>query len=169
MTASGRKELKAVTVWCDGACKGNPGPGGYGAILLSGDKRKELSAGYRRTTNNRMEMLGLIISLETLKFPCRVTVYSDSKYVVDSLNLGYPRRWRQNGWKLADKKPAKNVDLWQRLLDQVERHQVELHWVKGHAGTELNEAVDQLANLAIKNTSALLIDEAFEKETDLFG
>jgi ribonuclease HI len=98
-----------------------------------------------------------------------VKVYSDSKYVVDSLKLGYPKRWRQNGWKLADKKPAKNVDLWQRLLEQMERHQVELNWVKGHAGTELNEAVDQLANAAIKNAAAMLIDDGFEKESDLFG
>ena len=169
MSAEGKNELKQVTIWCDGACKGNPGPGGYGAILFSGDKRKELSAAYRRTTNNRMEMLGLIVALETLKFACQVKVYSDSKYVVDSLKLGYPKRWRQNGWKLADKKPAKNVDLWQRLLEQMERHQVELNWVKGHAGTELNEAVDQLANAAIKNAAAMLIDEAFEKESDLFG
>jgi len=137
--------MKTVTVYTDGACSGNPGPGGWGAILEFAGVEKELSGGEAETTNNRMELMGVISALEALKEPCRVELYSDSKYVVDALEKGWARSWRAKGWRRADKKPALNPDLWQRLLTLTETHQVFCHWVKGHAENPKNNRCDELA------------------------
>lgn len=143
----GEKEttMKTVTIYTDGACSGNPGPGGWGAILMYGEYKKELSGGEARTTNNRMELTGVITALEALKEPCVVELYSDSKYVIDGLGKGWAKGWRARGWIKSDKKPALNPDLWGRLLDLCEKHTVNLHWVKGHAENEYNNRCDQLA------------------------
>jgi len=137
-----------VIIYADGACLGNPGPGGYGTVLLFQDKRKELSGGYRRTTNNRMELMAAIVCLEALKAPSKVVLYSDSKYVVDAVEKGWARGWRRNGWRKADKQLAMNPDLWERLLTLCARHSVRFEWVKGHAGNVENERCDALANAA---------------------
>lgn len=143
--------MKMVTIYTDGACSGNPGPGGYGVVLLYGSARKELSEGYRLTTNNRMEVLAVIKGLEALKEPCQVTLYSDSKYVVDAITKGWVTRWKAKGWYRNAKEKASNVDLWERLLIQLERHEVEFCWVKGHADNPGNERCDELARMAIAN------------------
>ncbi len=143
-------QIKTVDIYTDGACSGNPGNGGYGAVLLYNGARKELSAGYRLTTNNRMEVLAVIKALETLKEPCRVNLYSDSKYVVDAISKGWVRKWKANGWKKADKSRALNVDLWERLLSLLEVHEVKFIWVKGHADNAENERCDFLARSAIE-------------------
>ena len=137
--------MKTVTIYTDGACSGNPGPGGWGAILEYGGKEKELSGGEAMTTNNRMELMGVITALEALKEPCAVELYSDSKYVTEALEKGWAVSWRARGWKRADKKPALNPDLWSRLLELCETHQVTCHWVKGHAENEKNNRCDELA------------------------
>ena len=137
--------MKQVTIYTDGACSGNPGPGGWGAILRYGRFEKELSGGERNTTNNRMELLGAISALEALTEPCRVDLYSDSKYVVDAMSQGWAERWRKNGWKRNRTDPALNPDLWQRLLDLCQTHAVTFHWVKGHAENEYNNRCDALA------------------------
>lgn len=137
--------MKHVDIYTDGACSGNPGPGGYGAILVFRGIEKELSGAERETTNNRMELLGAIKALELLKEPCEVTLTSDSKYLVDGITRGWARSWRANGWKKADKKPALNADLWERLLDLLETHKVTFEWVKGHDGHPYNERCDKLA------------------------
>ena len=136
---------KHVDIYTDGACSGNPGPGGWGAILRSGEHVKELSGGEANTTNNRMELTALIEALSALRFPCQVTVYSDSKYVVDALKLGWARKWKANGWMRNKKEKALNPDLWDRLLALVDLHEVEFVWVKGHAGHPENERCDQRA------------------------
>lgn len=148
-------EKTKVTLYTDGACSGNPGTGGYGAILVhidtDGNKHeKELSEGYKITTNNQMELLAVIVGLEALKKPCSVTVYSDSKYVVDAFNNKWIDGWIAKGWRTAGKSPVKNVELWQRLLKAKEQHNVEFIWVKGHAGHEYNERCDTLAVTASK-------------------
>ena len=137
--------MKTVTIYTDGACSGNPGPGGWGAILMYGPHTKELSGGEAQTTNNRMELTGVISALALLKEPCRVELYSDSKYVIDGLGKGWAKGWRARGWVKSDKKPALNPDLWGRLLDLCEQHDVHLHWVKGHAENQYNNRCDQLA------------------------
>ena len=137
--------MKTVTLYTDGACSGNPGPGGWGAILMFGPHKKELSGGEGHTTNNRMELTGVIAGLEALKEPCRVELYSDSKYVIDALEKGWAKGWRARGWVKADKKPALNPDLWERLLQLCEYHDVKLHWVKGHAENPYNNRCDELA------------------------
>ena len=137
--------MKTVTIYTDGACSGNPGPGGWGAILQYGEFRKELSGGEPHTTNNRMELTGVITALEALKEPCEVELYSDSKYVIDALQKGWAKGWRARGWIKSDKKPALNPDLWERLLALCERHTVRLHWVKGHADNPHNNRCDELA------------------------
>ena len=137
--------MKTVTLYTDGACSGNPGPGGWGAILEWGGHEKELSGGEVSTTNNRMELTAVIEGLKALKEPCIVELYSDSKYVIDGLSKGWAVSWRKNGWRKADKKPALNPDLWGELLDLVEKHQVQYHWVKGHAENPKNNRCDQLA------------------------
>ena len=140
-----KKGMKTVTIYTDGACSGNPGPGGWGAILMYGPYKKELSGGEARTTNNRMELTGVITALEALKEPCAVELYSDSKYVIDGLDKGWAKGWRARGWVKSDKKPALNPDLWGRLLDLCDYHTVKLHWVKGHGSNPYNNRCDQLA------------------------
>lgn len=139
-------DLKKVIIYTDGGCIGNPGPGGYGVVLLNAGHRKELSGGFRLTTNNRMELMAAIVGLEALKTPCEVTLYSDSKYVVDAIELGWAKRWQANGWRRNKKEKAVNPDLWQRLLDVCKKHDVTFRWVKGHAGNVENERCDYLAN-----------------------
>lgn len=136
---------KQVYIFSDGACSGNPGPGGYGVILRCEGKEMELSGGEPDTTNNRMELTGVIKGLEALKYPCVVTIQTDSKYVVDGIEKGWAKNWRKNGWIKSDKKPALNSDLWGRLLDLLEIHEVRFTWIKGHAGHEENERCDRLA------------------------
>ncbi|HEX6799792.1 MAG TPA: ribonuclease HI [Ktedonobacterales bacterium] len=145
-----------ITIYTDGACTGNPGPGGYGVILESGERQREISAGYRLTTNNRMEILAVIAGLEALrKVPSAVTVFSDSQYVVNAMSKGWAERWRANGWKRADGQPALNADLWARLLDLCERHEVVFEWVRGHAGHPQNERCDRLSVQAAKGANLL--------------
>ncbi|MCD6293137.1 MAG: ribonuclease HI [Deltaproteobacteria bacterium] len=148
--------MKKVTIYTDGGCIGNPGPGGYGVVLLYGKHRKELTDGFKETTNNRMELLACIKGLEALKERCLVTLYSDSKYVVDGISKGWARRWQKNNWIRDKKTKAKaiNPDLWQRLLEQVDRHDIDMCWVKGHAGNRENEVCDQLANSAARSNSS---------------
>ena len=137
--------MKHVDIYTDGACRGNPGKGGWGAILVYGTKSKEMSGGERNTTNNRMELTGAIEALAILKEPCEVTLTSDSKYLVDAISRGWLDSWRKNGWRKADRSEVLNVDLWQRLITQLERHKVTFVWVHGHAGHEYNERCDVLA------------------------
>lgn len=137
--------MKKVTIYSDGACSGNPGPGGYGTILVFGKIEKELSEGFESTTNNRMELLGAIAGLEALKEPCRVNIVSDSKYLCDAINQGWLENWKSRGWKKADKKPVLNPELWQRLDKLMQIHDVSFEWVKGHDGHEYNERCDKLA------------------------
>ena len=137
--------IKAVEIFTDGACSGNPGPGGYGVVLRYGQAVKELSGGEHETTNNRMELTGVIVGLSALKEPCKVTLTTDSKYVVDSITKGWVYGWKKKGWIKSDKKPALNVDLWEQLLPLLDRHEVTFVWVKGHAGHPENERCDRLA------------------------
>ncbi len=137
--------MKQVTIYTDGACSGNPGPGGWGAILSYGGHEKELSGGQRETTNNRMELTAVIEALKALKEPCRVDLYSDSRYVIDALSKGWVWSWQKNGWRKADKKPALNVDLWEELIPLVRLHTLEYHWVRGHNDNEKNERCDRMA------------------------
>lgn len=155
------ERLKHVQLYTDGACSGNPGPGGYGAILVFNAHRKEISGGYRETTNNRMEIMAVIRGLELLKERCKVTVYTDSKYVSDAMKLGWVERWQENGWMRNKKEPALNVDLWERMLALCEEHIVEFEWVKGHAGHPENERCDKLATGALKQEN-LPVDEGRE-------
>jgi len=137
-----------VTIYTDGACSGNPGPGGWGAILLAGDHRKELNGGSRHTTNNQMELTAAIEGLEALKFPSIVELHTDSTYVKDGISK-WIHGWKRNGWKTAAKKPVKNAELWQRLDAAQQRHEISWHWVKGHAGHPENERADELARAGI--------------------
>ena len=156
-----------VTIYTDGAARGNPGPGGYGAVLQYVDGNgnlhvKELSQGYECTTNNRMELLGAIAALEVLKAPCEVTLYSDSQYVVNAFNQHWVDGWIRRGWKNAKKEPVKNIDLWKRLLAAKAPHRVEFVWVKGHAGHPENERCDQLATSAADGEGRI-VDEGFDR------
>ncbi len=153
-------EAKQVRIYTDGACIGNPGPGGYGTVLLYGCHRKELSGGYRLTTNNRMELMAAIIGLNALKGQCDVLLYSDSKYVVDAMRQGWAVRWRANGWKRNKKERAVNPDLWEQLLLLCENFNVEFKWVKGHAGDLENERCDHLAVQA-SHQGNLPIDQGY--------
>ena len=137
--------MKKVEIYTDGACRGNPGKGGWGAILKYGDRIKEISGGERETTNNRMELTAAIEALKLLKEPCQVTLTSDSKYLIDAIQKKWIDSWQKKGWKKADKSPVLNVDLWQALLEQLSKHDVEFVWVHGHAGHEYNERCDVLA------------------------
>lgn len=141
--------MKQVTLYTDGACSGNPGPGGWGAILMYGAKKKEISGGEASTTNNRMELTAVIEGLKQLKYPCAVEVYSDSAYTVNAFQEGWVSSWEKGGWRKADKKPVLNADLWQELLALVRTHQVTFHKVKGHADNPLNNRCDELARAAI--------------------
>lgn len=137
--------MKHIEIYTDGACSGNPGPGGYGAVLVYNGKEKEICGGEKNTTNNRMELTAVIKALEALKEPCSVTLTTDSKYVADGVSKGWALSWRAKGWKKADGKPALNPELWERLLQLLEIHSVEFVWVKGHAGHPYNERCDALA------------------------
>ena len=143
--------MKHVYIYTDGACSGNPGAGGWGAILRFGSAEKELCGGEKMTTNNRMELTAVIEGLSALKEPCEVTLTSDSKYVIDSITKGWVYGWKRNGWVKSDKKPALNVDLWEKLLGLLAKHKVEFVWIKGHAGHEENERCDRLAVSYYKN------------------
>lgn len=138
-------KMKRVEIYTDGACSGNPGPGGWGAVLVYNENKKELSGASKSTTNNRMELTAVIEALKALKEPCEVTLTTDSKYVCDAINKGWVYSWKNNNWKKADKKPALNVDLWEELLILLEKHEVEFIWVKGHSGHKYNERCDELA------------------------
>jgi ribonuclease HI len=153
--------MKQVTLYTDGACKNNPGPGGYGAILIYDTNRKELSAGYRRTTNNRMEILAAIAGLEALKEPCQVRLVSDSQYLINAIEKGWARRWQANGWKRNNKEKAINPDLWERLLELCKIHKVKFEWVRGHTGHPENERCDELATSAAVGRN-LAADEGYE-------
>ena len=142
-----------VHIYTDGACKGNPGPGGWGALLLYGDRQKELFGGEHRTTNNRMELMAVIEALSSLKRRCRVIVHTDSQYVRLGITEWLPT-WMRRGWKTAGKKPVKNADLWQRLFDAAAKHEIEWRWVRGHSGNIGNERADELANLGVESVSA---------------
>ena len=137
--------MKEVTLYTDGACSGNPGKGGWGAVLIYKEYKKEMSGGERETTNNRMELTAAIEGLSALKEPCRVKLYSDSKYLIDGITKGWARSWREKGWKKSDGKPALNVELWEKILELDEYHEIEYVWVKGHAGNPYNERCDRLA------------------------
>ncbi len=158
--------MSQVIIYTDGACSGNPGPGGYGAILQSGKHSRELSQGYRRTTNNRMELMAVIASLHVLTRACEVTLYSDSRYVVDAIEKGWAKSWKARGWKKADKQPAMNADLWALALEQLGKHKVKLVWVKGHASNPNNNRCDEIAVAATKSTS-LLVDEGYETAKEI--
>ena len=140
-----KKRMKHVDIYTDGACRGNPGRGGWGAILVYGKHEKEMSGGEPETTNNRMELTAAIKALEALKEPCEITLYSDSKYMIDSITKGWAESWRKKGWKKADKSPALNPDLWETLLNLLATHKVEFVWVRGHNGHAYNERCDTLA------------------------
>lgn len=137
--------MKEVTLYTDGACSGNPGKGGWGAILIYKDCKKEMSGGEKETTNNKMELTAAIEGLSALKEPCRVKLYSDSKYLIDGITKGWARSWRAKNWKKSDGKPALNVELWEKILELDEYHEIEYIWVKGHAGNPYNERCDRLA------------------------
>jgi ribonuclease HI len=137
--------MKKVTLYTDGACSGNPGPGGWGAILRSGGHEKELSGGFRRTTNNRMELIAVIKGLEALKEPCEVTVVTDSQYIVNAMEQGWAHRWRANGWRRNKKEKALNPDLWGKLLDLCGAHKVRFTWIRGHDGHPENERCDAMS------------------------
>ena len=149
--------MRRVIIHTDGACKGNPGPGAYAAVLVCGPHRKEISAGYRMTTNNRMELRSAIAALELLAEPCEVELHSDSKYLVQAITENWVRGWQRRGWLTSDKKPVKNRDLWLALIAAMAPHQIHWRWVKGHAGNAENERCDLLANLAV--TGGALSDD----------
>lgn len=153
--------MKSVKIYTDGSCLGNPGPGGYGALMLYNDHKKELSQGYKLTTNNRMELLAVIKALEALKQKCQVSITTDSNYVKDGITK-WIINWKKNGWKTAAKQPVKNVDLWKLLDEQVARHDIKWFWVKGHSGHPENERVDDLARDAAESGD-FLVDAGFKK------
>lgn len=147
--------MKEVDIYTDGACSGNPGPGGWGAILRYKGKEKEISGGERETTNNRMELTGVIEALKLLKEPCSVTLRTDSKYVADGLGKGWAAGWKRNGWRKSDKKPALNSDLWDELLNLNDKHKITIQWIKGHAAHPENERCDSLAVEQSKKFAAI--------------
>lgn len=154
-------ELRRVTIHTDGSCIGNPGPGGFAAILEYKGQERELSGGFRRTTNNRMEILAVIAGLEALTERCSVIVYSDSQYVVEAIEKGWAKKWKANGWMRNKRERAVNPDLWERLLDELDKHQVELRWVRGHSGNAGNMRADRLAVAAARGKD-LTRDEGYE-------
>lgn len=158
------EKLKEVVIYTDGACSGNPGPGGYGVVMKYGSHHKEISKGYRKTTNNRMELMAAIAGLELLKERCSVSLYTDSKYLVDSLTNGWVKNWQARGWKRGKKEKVMNPDLWEKLLELFEYHQVEIHWVKGHAGNPENERADHLATSALRK-KYLSVDKIYESKS----
>jgi ribonuclease HI len=155
--------MKEVTMYTDGGCSPNPGPGGYGIVLIYGEHRREFSGGYRRTTNNRMELVAAIRGLQTLKEPCHVALFSDSQYVVNGISKGWAQRWKSRGWLLSNKRPAENIDLWEQLLALCETHQVRFEWIRGHNGHAENECCDRLAGEA-RRWQDLPIDAIYERD-----
>jgi ribonuclease HI len=147
-------ELKKVEIFADGACSGNPGPGGWGTILRCNGKEKELSGGATDTTNNRMEIIAVLEGLKALKYPCSVTVTTDSQYVYNSITKGWAEGWKKNGWIKKDKKPALNADLWDELLGEISKHEVNFVWIKGHNGHSENERCDALAVAEVQKHKA---------------
>jgi len=165
-------EMKEVTIYTDGGARGNPGPGGYGVVMIFGAHRKELSGGYEHTTNNRMELLAAIKSLEVLTEPCHIHFHSDSKYLIDAMTKHWLSAWKKRGWLKSDRKPVLNKDLWQRLDEVATHHRIDWTWVKGHAGNEFNERCDALVHEAI-DSGELQIDRGYaqggiSEEMDLF-
>jgi ribonuclease HI len=158
-------KTKRVTIYADGACSGNPGPGGYCAVLLYQGHRRELSGGYRKTTNNRMEIMAAIVGLEALKEKCNVTLCSDSEYLIKAMSRGWVQRWRIKGWKRNKREKALNPDLWERLLQLCEHHEVQFSWVKGHAGTPENTRCDELAVQAAQQPD-LPADEGYVSQRE---
>ncbi|NHM28375.1 ribonuclease HI [Desulfofundulus sp. TPOSR] len=154
-------DLPEVEIYTDGACSGNPGPGGYGVVLRYGNHIKEISGGYAQTTNNRMELMAVIEGLRALKRPCRVTIYTDSRYIVDAMTRGWVRRWQANGWRRENGEPAKNADLWRQILSLASKHRITWVWVKGHADNIYNNRCDQLAVEASRRAS-LPVDPGFQ-------
>ncbi|WP_147819913.1 ribonuclease HI [Salidesulfovibrio onnuriiensis] len=150
--------MSDVTLYTDGSCLGNPGPGGYGAVLIFGEHRKELAQGFKDTTNNRMELRAVIEGLRALTRPCSVELYTDSKYVQQAITKGWLKNWQKNGWQTAAKKPVKNQDLWRDLMPLLEKHRIDFRWVKGHSGHPENERCDELARTAASGRN-LLPDE----------
>ena len=159
------KDSKHVTIYTDGACLGNPGPGGYAAILIYQGRRREVSGGYRRTTNNRMEITAAIIGLDALTEKCTVTLYSDSQYLVNAMSKGWVERWRANGWKRNKREKALNADLWERLLGLCEYHDVRFFWVRGHADTKENIRCDEIAMQAAQQPN-LPVDECYVSQSE---
>jgi len=157
--------MKTVDIYTDGACSGNPGKGGYGAILIYGTAKKEISAGYELTTNNRMEIMGAISALEILKEPCNITLYSDSRYLVDAIEKGWVKKWEKNNWMRTKTERALNVDLWIRLTTALSIHTVQFKWVKGHSSNPMNNRCDELARQAAANNSLLIDDEYIKNNT----
>lgn len=157
--------MKEVIIYTDGACSGNPGPGGYGVVLLYQKQKRELSEGFRHTTNNRMELRAVIAGLEALKEKCNVTLYSDSKYIIDAINLGWARRWQANNWRKNKKESALNTDLWKRVLELCDHHEVNFKWTQGHMGNIYNERCDQLAVAASQSNN--LIEDSIDREFEL--
>lgn len=155
--------MKKIVVYTDGGARGNPGPGGYGAVLVFGKHAKELNGAFKHTTNNRMELMAAISALEALTEACQVQLHSDSKYVIDALTKGWLKGWKKRGWKKADKSPVLNQDLWQRLETAASPHQMDWRWVKGHAGNPLNERCDELVHEAI-DAGDLQVDAGFKKK-----
>jgi ribonuclease HI len=158
------KDPRHVTIYTDGACIGNPGPGGYAAILFYRGHRREVSGGYRRTTNNRMEIMAAIAGLSALTEKCRVKLYSDSEYLVNAMSRRWAERWRANGWRRNKREKALNADLWERLLHLCEYHDVHFDWVKGHAGTEENVRCDELAVQAAQQPN-LPVDDGYVSQS----
>jgi ribonuclease HI len=156
------EDLKHVTIYTDGACIGNPGPGGYGVVLIYENRRKELSGGYRMTTNNRMEIMAAIVGLQALKGRCRVTMYSDSQYLVRATSQGWAKRWQAKGWMRNRRERALNPDLWETLLQLCDQHEVDFRWVKGHARSPENLRCDELAMQAAQQR-ALPVDSGYER------
>lgn len=156
--------MKRITIYTDGSSLGNPGPGGFGTILKFNGNSRELSQGFACTTNNRMELMAAIVGLESLKEPCEVTLTSDSKYVIDAMNLGWIEGWRQKSWTRGKKKPLKNADLWQRLLKATQNHDITWQWVRGHTGHPENERCDELAVTAASRKDNPP-DEGYQPET----
>lgn len=145
--------MKKVYIYTDGACRGNPGPGGYGALLCYGEHRKEISSGFKKTTNNRMEIMAVLAALKALKEPCDIVLCSDSKYVIDALSKGWALKWRAAGWMRNKKEKALNPDLWKEVLNEVQKHSIEYVWVKGHDGHPENELCDSLAVAAAESSN----------------
>jgi len=156
--------MKEVLLYTDGACSGNPGPGGWAAILIWGDHRKEASGGFRRTTNNRMELTAVIEGLKLLNRPCRVRVFSDSRLVVDAFQKNWIKHWQENNWRKTDRSLVKNPELWMKLLSLCQSHTVNFDWIKAHNGHPENEKCDQMAVAAAKGNN-LLVDEVYERES----